>query len=80
MGTLNVSLAILGSLSRSISKVSVVVIGVPLGVPKVMFVSCVAALLHFALFPKIEYDAAESMKAVDFFVLGGLVQPGGSSS
>ena len=36
-------------------------------------------LLHAALSPTIEIDAAVSKKAVFLFTFGGLVQPGGSS-
>ena len=53
LGTLKAFLAFGGSLSNSSSKVSVVEIGIPLGVPRVMFADCVSALLHFAFFPKI---------------------------
>ena len=53
LGTLKAFLAFGGSLSNSSSKVSVVDIGMPLGVPRVMLVDCVSAFLHFAFFPKI---------------------------
>ena len=38
------------------------------------------ALLHAALRPMRDIDAAVSKKAVFLFTFGGLVQPGGSSS
>ena len=53
LGTLKAFLALGGSFSNSSSKVSVVEIGIPLGVPRVMFADCVSALLHFSFFPKI---------------------------
>ena len=52
-GTLKAFLAVGGSLSNSSSKVSVVEIGMPLGVPRVMFADWVSALSHFAFVPKI---------------------------
>ena len=49
LGTLKAFLALGGSLPNSSSKVSVMEIGMPLGVPRVMFVDCVSALLNFSL-------------------------------
>ena len=48
--------------------------------PRILFVSCVYDILTCAPRPISEYDAAKSKKAVVLVVLGGLVQPGGSSS
>ena len=52
-GTLKAFLAFGGSLSNSSSKLSVVDMGMPLGVPRVMLVDCMSAFLHFEIFPKI---------------------------
>ena len=52
-GTLKAFLTFDGSLSNSSSKVSVVEMGMPLGVPREMLVDCIADFLHFAFFPKI---------------------------
>ena len=52
-GTLKAFLAFCGSLSNTRFKVSVVVMGVPLGVPREMLVDCMSAFLHFAFPPKL---------------------------
>ena len=79
-GTLNAFLAVYGNLLSSNNWVSVVIIVVLLGVPRVWFFSCMVALLHAALRPMRDIDAAVSKKAVFLFTFWGLVQPGGSSS
>ena len=53
-----------------------VVIVFLLGVPNVLLGSRTSGILHAALRPSRERDAAESRKAVLLFTLGGLVQPG----
>ena len=69
-GTLNAFLAASGSLLISNSRVSVVIIVVLLGVPRVWFFSCMVDLLHAELRPMIEIDAAVSKKAVFFYIWG----------
>ena len=48
--------------------------------PRILFVSCSSDILTCAPRPISEYYAAESKKAVVLVGLGGLVQPGRSSS
>ena len=63
-GTLYAFLAASGSFGSSNSTVCVVAIDAPFKVPRVLPSSCIAAILHSALCPNSEIDAAESMKAV----------------
>ena len=79
-GTLKAFLAALGSLFNINSRVSVVTIAALFGVPRILFVSCSSDILTCAPRPLSDYDAAESNKAVVLVGLGGLVQPGRSSS
>ena len=79
-GILNAFLAPSGSFFKSNSRGYVVTISDLFGVPRVLFVSWVSDFLTCAPRPIIEYEASESKKAVVLLVLGGLVQPGGSSS
>ena len=59
-GTLKCFLAASGSLLNSNSRVSVFIIVVLLGFPRVWFFSCVMDILHAALHPMREIDAAVS--------------------
>ena len=79
-GTLKTFLADLGSFFNINSRVSVVTIAALVGVPSILFVSCSSDILACAPRPIREYDASESNKAVVLVGLGGLVQPGCSSS
>ena len=79
-GTLKAFLAALGSFFNINSRVSVVTITTLFGVPRILFVSCSSDILTCAPRPISEYDAAESKNAVVLVGLGGLVQPGCSSS
>ena len=79
-GTLKDFLAALGSFFNISSRVSAVTIAALFGVPWILFVSCSSDILMWAPRPMSEYDAAESKKAVVLVGLGGLVQPGRSSS
>ena len=79
-GTLKAFLAALGSFFNINSRVSVVTISALFGVPRILFVSCSSDILTCAPRPISEYGAAESKNAVVLVGLGGLVQPGCSSS
>ena len=79
-GILKAFLTALGSFFNIDSRVSVVTIAALFGVPRILFVSCSSDILTCAPRPISDYDAAESKKAVVIVGLGGLVQPGRSSS
>ena len=70
-GTLNSFLAASGSLFKSNSRVSVVTIAALFGMPRVLFVSWVSDILTCDPRPIIEYEAAESKKAVVLVLFGG---------
>ena len=72
-GTLKAFISASGSLLISNYRVSVVIIVVLLAVTRVWFFSCMVALLHTALRPMSEKDAAVSKKAVFLFTFGGLI-------
>ena len=75
-GTLYAFRAAFGNLSSNNSTVWVVSIVAPFGMPRVLFHSWTCAILHRAFLPTNEIEAAESMNAVVFAKLFGLMQPG----
>ena len=75
VGTLYAFLAASGSFGSSDFTGCVVDIDAPFGMPRVLLFSCTATILHSALCPTSEIDAAESMKAVVVWSFGGLAQP-----
>ena len=66
--------AVVGSLLRRRSGVSVVFMVAPLGMDRDFAISCSLAWLDFALLLRSVMDAAESIRAV-LYIFGGLVQP-----